>query len=101
AMEQMKQVGTPGTSIDSQVGMPPNTFMSNNPLREFPAETAHDQYEIAADSMEKSLAIDPENAALQLTLGWVYLDRLHEPQQAYPHLADAARWHPGDVNARK
>ena len=30
-----------------------------------------------------------------------YIDRLHEPRRAYPHLAEVARKRPDDVNARK
>jgi tetratricopeptide (TPR) repeat protein len=58
-------------------------------------------YRDAAALLEAAVKLDPENIDARQTLGWVYLDRLHEPQTAYPHLKIVARRHPDDVNARK
>jgi len=51
--------------------------------------------------LEKSVSLDPKNFDVRQTLGWVYLDKLQEPQKACPHLAKLAKNRPDDVNARK
>jgi len=58
-------------------------------------------FQEAADILEEAVKRDPDNFDARLTLGWVYLDRLHEPDKAYRHLAKAAKLNPNDVNARK
>ena len=58
-------------------------------------------YRDAAALLERAVKLDPSNLDQRQTLGWIYLDRLHEPQKAYPHLAIVAKNRPSDVNARK
>jgi tetratricopeptide (TPR) repeat protein len=58
-------------------------------------------FQAAAALLEKSIALNPGDLDVRQTLGWVYLDQLHEPQKAYPHLKILAQGHPNDVNARK
>jgi tetratricopeptide (TPR) repeat protein len=58
-------------------------------------------YQEAAMLLEKSVALDPDNLEVRRTLGWVYLDKLHDPHKAYPHLAKAVKIWPDDVEARK
>src|SRR5882672_4340516 len=55
----------------------------------------------ATSLLEQAVERDPANFDAQLTLGWIYLDRMHEPDNAYRHLAKAAKLNPDDVNARK
>lgn len=58
-------------------------------------------FQAAAALLEKAVQLDPKNLEARKTLGRVYLDRLHEPQKAYPHLAKLARNRPGDMDALK
>lgn len=58
-------------------------------------------YENAAGLFERAVAAEPNNDDLRLTLGWVYLDKLHQPQPAYHHLKIVVADKPNDVNARK
>jgi len=55
----------------------------------------------AADQLETALQSDPENPAIRKTLGWVYLDKLHWPRKAYPHIKRLAQMHPEDADAQK
>ena len=58
-------------------------------------------FRAAAALLEKSLKLNPQNLDARQTLGWIYLDQLHDPQKAYPHLEILARNRPDDVDARK
>ncbi len=58
-------------------------------------------YQRAADLLEKAVAVNPVDLDAQLTLGWVYLDKLHQPQAAYPHLRAVVKGRPEDANGRK
>jgi tetratricopeptide (TPR) repeat protein len=58
-------------------------------------------FRAAAALLEKSVRLDPENLDVRQTLGWIYLNKLQEPQKAYPHLAKLAKNRPDDVTARK
>src|SRR5579872_5270208 len=49
--------------------------------------TSPADYQEAAGLLKQAAALDPQNLDIQYTLGWVYLDRLHDPDLAYPHLA--------------
>jgi Flp pilus assembly protein TadD len=63
--------------------------------------TTPEEYQAAADLLHEALTLDPNNLDVQFTLGWVYLDKLHDPQAAYRHLAVVVKWRGQDVNARK
>jgi tetratricopeptide (TPR) repeat protein len=60
-----------------------------------------DDYHRAADLLQSAVNSDPNNLDARLTLGWVYLDRLHDPRAAYPQLAIVAKWRSNDLNAIK
>src|SRR5690348_17183860 len=49
--------------------------------------TTMDQYRDAAKLLEQSVALDRSNLDVQFKLGWVYLDKIHEPHAAYPYLS--------------
>ena len=51
----------------------------------------------AAQVMEEQLQTDPVNADLRRALGILYLDRLHAPAKALPHLEKAAADSPDDA----
>jgi tetratricopeptide (TPR) repeat protein len=65
------------------------------------AASSPQNYQEAAALLEKSVELDPGNPDVRQTLGWVYLDCLHEPHQAYPHLVRLVKLRPDDVDARK
>lgn len=84
------------------------TFMTNNATdlvsqanAKMQASSSLQTYRDAAALLEQAVQLDPANLDARQTLGWVYLDRLHEPQAAYPYLKIVAQGHPNDVNARK
>lgn len=58
-------------------------------------------YQQAAALLEQAVQRDPGNLDAREKLGWVYLDRLHQPQKAYPHLVIVAKNRPDEVNAHK
>jgi tetratricopeptide (TPR) repeat protein len=58
-------------------------------------------YEDAAGLFERAVAAEPNNDDLRLTLAWLYLDKLHEPQPAYRNVKIVVADRPNDVNARK
>jgi tetratricopeptide (TPR) repeat protein len=58
-------------------------------------------YEDAAALLKKAAKADPANMDVRLTLGWVYLDKLHDPHAASHTLKTVVKQRPGDVNARK
>ena len=58
-------------------------------------------YREAAALLEKSVKLDPGDLDIRQKLGWIYLEKLHEPQKAYHHLALVAKNRPDDVDARK
>jgi tetratricopeptide (TPR) repeat protein len=55
----------------------------------------------AAELLERAVARDPHNAAMRLTLGWIYLEKPHAPARGYPHLQAVVGMHPDDVQALK
>ena len=61
------------------------------------AASSPQDYQAAAAVLEKSVALDPHNPDTRQTLGWVYLDQLHEPVKAYPHLVRLVKMRPEDV----
>ena len=65
------------------------------------AAASPQDYRDAAALLTKAVKLDPANLDARQTLGWVYLDRLHDPHAAYPYLKKVARSRPDDVNARK
>jgi hypothetical protein len=48
--------------------------------------SSRDDFLAAAALLEKSVALNPDDLDVRQTLGWVYLDQLHEPRKAYPQL---------------
>jgi tetratricopeptide (TPR) repeat protein len=66
-----------------------------------PLASSHDEYEEAARLFQQAVDLDPENMAIRLTLGWVYLDKLQNPLACYRQESVVARRHPNDVDARK
>ena len=59
------------------------------------------EFQDAAGLCRRALAADPNNDDLRKTLGWVYLDKLHQPQNAYKQLQIVVAHRPNDVDARK
>jgi tetratricopeptide (TPR) repeat protein len=55
----------------------------------------------AAGLFNRALAADPNNDDLRQTLGWLYLDKLHQPQAAYKQLRIVVAHRPNDVNVQK
>src|SRR6185503_14332057 len=76
-------------------------FSRYHPLGPAPSAATRSDYHEAARLLEEAASLDPDNLAIRLTLGWVYLDKLHDPHAADRHVAFVARRHPGDANARK
>jgi tetratricopeptide (TPR) repeat protein len=58
-------------------------------------------FQEAADILEQSVKLNRHDFMAQRTLGWIYLDKLHDPQTAYPHLVIAAEGQPQDLDSRK
>src|SRR2546430_2277666 len=58
--------------------------------------TSQKDFQEVAQLLEKIVAMDPHNFKNQRTLGWVYLDKLHDPKAAYPHLLIAVNVQPND-----
>ncbi len=58
-------------------------------------------YQAAADLLVKATKLDPANMDICLKLGWVYQDRLHDPQSAYPYLKMVVKRRPQDADGRK
>ena len=66
-----------------------------------PPATPHDEYVEAARLFKQAVDLDPDNMAIRLTLGWVYLDKLQNPLACYRQESVVAKRHPNDVNAHK
>src|ERR1700722_7511936 len=62
---------------------------------------AKTNYQAAAALLLRATKLDPENMDILLKLGWVYQDKLHDPQSAYPYLAIVVKHQPNNVDARK
>ncbi len=58
-------------------------------------------YQAAAALLLRATKLDPDNMDILLKLGWVYQDKLHDPQTAYPYLAVVVKRQPNNVDARK
>jgi Flp pilus assembly protein TadD len=63
--------------------------------------SSQQDYQQAADLLTKAERLDPKNPDIRKTLGWVYLDKLHRPHEAYPVLAPVAAAHTTDVDILK
>jgi cytochrome c-type biogenesis protein CcmH/NrfG len=63
--------------------------------------TSHQDYEDAAALLKQAAKQNPTDYDVRLTLGWVYLDRLQEPEPAVVYLRDVVKHSPNDVNGRK
>lgn len=74
---------------------------ANDLMQQSGAAGTQPDYQNVAQLLERAVDLDPNNLAIRLTLGWVYLDKLYQPDLARPHLAVVAEHHPRDVNARK
>src|ERR1043165_6681725 len=61
----------------------------------------HEDFVAAASYLERAAKLDPKNETVQQKLGWIYLEKLHDPFTAHAHLAAAIRLNPDDVDARK
>ncbi len=75
--------------------------LTNQATEIMSSATSPDDYQRAAELLEKAVALDPMNMDTRLTLGWVYLDKLQRPHAAYPELEVVVKNRPDDVNARK
>jgi len=64
------------------------------------AQTLQD-YEQAAALFKQAIKASPDDYDMRLTLGWIYLDKLHDPEIAYWYLNTVVKHSPNDVNARK
>ncbi len=58
-------------------------------------------FEDAASMLKQAAKANPNDYDVRLTLGWVYLDKLHKPEAAYEYLDTVVKHSPNDVNARK
>lgn len=74
------------------------------------SQQAHDQLEQATSTAdylqaatlyEQAVKADPYDYEDRVTLGWIYLDKLHDPAAAYPYLDMVVQHRPDDLNARK
>jgi tetratricopeptide (TPR) repeat protein/opacity protein-like surface antigen len=63
--------------------------------------TTPEDFKETAELYKNSAKLNGNNFDVQLTLGWIYMDKLHEPDSAYPHLVKAVKLRSDDVNARK
>jgi tetratricopeptide (TPR) repeat protein len=63
--------------------------------------TSRQDYEDAANLLKQAAKANPNDYDVRMTLGWVYLDKLHEPETAYVYLNTVVKHSPNDVNARK
>jgi len=80
---------------------PPAADLTRQASAKLQEASSQQDFREAAALLEQSVKLDPDNLDARQTLGWVYLDKLHEPQKAYPHLAKVAGERQSDVNARK
>jgi Flp pilus assembly protein TadD len=60
-----------------------------------------EEYRQIAAQLEQAVDLNPKDFDSQRTLGWIYLDKLHDPHEAYPHLRIAAKGQPQNLDARK
>src|SRR5437016_3605583 len=58
-------------------------------------------FQEVAKLLNQAARLDRKNLDVQFKLGWVYLDKLHDPHAAYPHLAKVVASRPDDANATK
>lgn len=63
--------------------------------------TTRQDFEEAASLYKAAIKADPKAYDMKLTLGWIYAEKLHNPEEAYPFLNDVVKHSPNDVNARK
>lgn len=64
------------------------------------ARTPQD-YEEVAILYKSAIKAEPDNYEMRVTVGWIYIEKLHRPDDAYPYLSDVVRHNPNDLNARK
>jgi tetratricopeptide (TPR) repeat protein len=65
------------------------------------ASTERRDFRQAAQFLQKAVRLDPENLALRRTLGWLLLEKTHDPVAAYPELKMVVHYHPSDLGASK
>jgi tetratricopeptide (TPR) repeat protein len=56
-----------------------------------------DDFRAAADALKKCLDLMPDEIIVRRTLGWIYLEKLDEPKEAYPYLNSAYIKDPTDT----
>lgn len=59
-----------------------------------------DDYQSVATQLAEAAALSPDIEELNKTLGFVYLDKMHQPQRALPFLERAVRLDASDVDGR-
>jgi tetratricopeptide (TPR) repeat protein len=70
-------------------------------LRDGDATGEPGHFKSAALTLERAINIDTANVSTRLILGWVYLEKVRTPADAYRHLSLVARTIPGDLRAIK
>jgi tetratricopeptide (TPR) repeat protein len=58
-------------------------------------------FEAGAAKLEQASRFDPTNLAIKKTLGWLYLEKIHDPPKAYPYLNKVMELQPDDLGVRK
>lgn len=53
------------------------------------------------EKLESAARADPDNLAIKKTLGWLYIDKVHDSGNAYGHLAEVVRQQPDDLDTKK
>jgi tetratricopeptide (TPR) repeat protein len=94
------------TKADSTMNSTNNAAVSSADLAQQAQDklqqaTGRQDYEDAAALLKQAAKQDPTDYDVRLTLGWVYLDKLHEPDPAIVYLRDVVKHSPNDVNGRK
>jgi Flp pilus assembly protein TadD len=90
-----------GSPRDEEVKKEYVTAQIQNANDKISRATTTAEFQEAADILKKVIKVNRNDYVAQRTLGWIYLDKLHDPHAAYPHLVIAARGQPDDLDSRR